>query len=461
MKEAFTSGKAGMVVEKLGNILGKRIGEPIIFSEVPIMYENAYGTFAGYLGSISNGRLYLKINFKLTSSDSITSVDFYNDDVSQPLYTVDMDGLNIVQIVNTIVEELLEDDEIDDRILESTLEPEQRFLLERGRPSKPVEDYIYIIDKWVEEDSRVLKDLQSKSLSDVYSDSFIKWVSDKPRYKEELKYYFFAKVVKMFLIGRGLTNKTFKKRKKGSQERQVSDPILQAQFEEVVENISWEEKFEFLRGAIAQMYMGDEVRSIFIYGDPGSGKTHEVTNTLEDLNAEYKIYKGGVKNTDDLIRILYNNREGTILVFDDFDSAIKKDPNIFKAILDNKPVRELTYVDVKRGKNMEDIPPKFEFTSGIIFISNIPKVDKAVASRSIVIELSLSNEEMIDKMEKTLEKYRPEVPMETKKKALDYAREIAPGVVSIDYRMMDNIIVAMKISKNWRKMSLLLMQSAA
>lgn len=462
LKEAFSAGKAGMVVQKMGNILSKRIKEPIVFSEVPLMYENDYGTFAGYLGSISNGRLFLKINFKLTTSDTITSVDFYDKDVSSPLYTVDMDGLNIVQIVNAITEELIEDGEVDDSLLEGKVRVNRFKLKERGRPSKPTEDYIYVIDKWVEQEPSVLKDLQNKALSEVFSNSFMKWVSDKPRYKEEMKYYFFVKVVKMFLVGRGLSNKTFRKRKKGSKERQVTDPIMEAQFEEIVESISWEEKFEFLRGSVAQMVQG-KLQSIYLYGSPGSGKSFEVIDALEREKANYKVYKGGFKGTSEAVRVLYNNRFDTVLVFDDADSILKnKDQvNIFKAALENKPSREITWVDLGSKKSMEDVPPKFDFDSSVIFISNEPQKDSAIASRSFVIEITLSNEEMNNKIEKTLSEFRPEVDIKKKKIALEYAKEISPGVKSIDYRIMDNILIAMDISPgNWKKMVLLLLQSA-
>ncbi len=459
LDEAFGGGKASSVVIKLGNILSKKIGKKILFTTVPLQYSNDYGEFAGYIGKITD-RDYLKINFKLTGSDTITSFDIYNSGPVTPTYTIDTEGLNIVQIVNLLVENLMEDEvvSINESVSKDALE-------ERGRPTgDDPEAFLPMMNKWITEEPDVLKTLQDKPVPEIFSNYFLRWAQGKPRY-ENIKYYNFTKILKRFLLERGLTNRTYRKRKKGSKERQIKDPILQSQLEDIAEGITWQEKFEFLRGSIAQMGAG-RVQSIYLYGDPGSGKTFEVEKTLKDQSLAYKIYSGGVKGIDELVRILYNHRDNEILVFDDFADKLLKNQdvvNILKAALQNAPSRTITYADVRRDSNkgMSDIPPQFEFSSGIIFISNYAKLESAIASRSLVLELSFSNEEVLEKISQTLANFRPEVPMAKKKEALEYAQELAPGVKSIDYRMIDNILVAMDISpSNWKKMSLLLMQSA-
>lgn len=452
IREAFSSGSASSVVQKLGGILGRKIGMSITFADIPLEYKNSYGTFAGFLGSVSNG-MFIKINFLLSGSDSIESYDIYLDGYDNaPTYTVDTRGFNIIQVVNSITENLIDDGEVNDGALQ-----------ERDMPTTP-ESVATIIDRMVSEDKSILASLQKDSMADLFNGIWDDFVKDKPNYRS-IKYYLFAKGVKTYLLQRGMTNKTFKPRKKGSKEAQIKDPALAAQFEEVVETIEWKEKFDFLDGVLAEVYKG-YVQSVYVYGSPGSGKSYQVVNTLDKLGADYKVYKGGVKGIDELIRILYNNREDTIMVFDDFDSVLKQkdSANIFKAILENKPVRTLTYVDTSRGKNkaMSDIPQKFDFTSAIVFISNSPKLDSAVASRSIVLEISLSNEDMVAKMKSTLSEYRPDIDMSIKLKALEYMQEISEGVAGLDYRMMDNIIIAMKVNPSgWKKMALWMMNSVA
>jgi len=454
IQEAFSSGSAASIVQKLGNILSRKINQTITFSDIPIEYQNSYGTFAGFIGATSS-ELYIKINFKLAGSDSIESFDIYLEGLEDtPTYTVDTSGLNIVQIVNLITENLIDDDEVSENSLQ-----------EKGPVPSNVNTPEYVssvIEKWVATDKSIIPLLQKDSVPDIFNSIWNDWVNDKPNYAS-IKFYLFSKGLKNFLLSRGLSNKTYKPRKKGTRESQIKDPALAAQFDDIVESISWKEKFDFLDSVVQEMYNGS-VQSIYVYGSPGSGKSYQVINTLDKLNANYKLYKGNViKSVDDLIRILYNNREGTILVFDDADAALKKtDINIWKTILENSNYREITYLDIDRSKNkaLSDIPPKFSFESGCIFISNSPKIDKALASRSIVLEINLSNEDMISKIKETLSNFRPEIDMNLKLKALEYMQEISEGVEGLDYRMMDNILISMKVNpKNWKKMSIWMMQS--
>jgi len=458
LSEAFAAGKAAWVVEKLGNILGRKIGVSINAATIPISYENEYGSFAGYYLASDNG-VTVKINFLLTKSDSIYSFDVYEKIGQTPDYTVDTAGLNIIQIVNLLLENLIDDEVVDSEVFtEGYVYDSTKKIKERGRPSiGEVESFLPGIGRWVEENDKILDVLTTKQLTDVYSKYFLKWSADKPRYAG-IKYYMFVKIIKRFLLERGLTNKTFRKRKKGSLERQIEDPILQSQLEDIAEGISWQEKFEFLRGMIAQMVNG-KVQSIYLYGMPGSGKSYETVQTLDNLGATYSTFSGA-GGPDEFVQILYNHREDEILLLDDFSDKLLKNQemvNILKAALQNDPVRTITYAKVpKKGL---DFPPQFKFSSGIIFISNYPKLDPAIASRSMVLEITFSNEEVVEKIESTLKNYRPDVPMAKKKEALEYARELAPGVAVIDYRMMDNILVAMDISPdNWKRMSLLLLQ---
>lgn len=469
MNESFSAGKAGWVVEKLGGILSRKIGETVLFASIPYLYENDYGTFAGYLGSVGGGRLYLKINFSLGKSDSVSSVDVYGKKPDTPLYTLSMNALNIVEVIDVLVGELIEDGEVSEMIVESF---KDRVLLgkdkldeHRGAPTKDPKKMVYIIERWVDEDPDAYGVLSKKSLTDLYSRYFLKWANDKPNYKE-IKYYLFSKIVKKYFLERGIENRTLKPRKKGRKERAIKDPILAAEFEEILEDISWEDKFEFLEGSVKQVIQGN-IHSAIIIGNPGSGKTHTVEEVLETSNADYKLYKGGLKSIADVIRILYNNRGTTskrpILVFDDLDAIFKKDQNILKAALENRPDRVITYVDVSQYKksNKDAIPAQFDFYAGLIFIVNDGKiVDPAVASRSLTLDVELSNDQMIDKMKKSLKEYMPTVAMAVKQKALQYLLEKAPGIVAVDYRSLEKVIISMQIApKKWEVLALTFLKS--
>jgi hypothetical protein len=460
LQESFKSGTSSTIVEKLGHVINNKLGTRFEFSDVPLEYFNSYGSFAGFLGYDSSSDLYIKINFLLSGSDSIESFDMYLDGFSDtPTYTVDTNGLNIIQIVDTITENLIDDGIADEDLLESTKEISNKKLLEKGNltDDKEVERIISI---WVSEDKNILKDLQKLPFPEIYNGAWNEWVSDKPNYYG-VKYYLFAKSLKMYLIKNGMVNKTLKPRKKGTVERKAADPVMESQFDDLIDSISVEEKFAFLRGAIRELSQGN-INSLIVTGSPGSGKTYTTLEELDKAGVEYTRYTGGVKHVEDLIRILYNKRDREIIVLDDFDSAWRNEEaaNILKAALDNKDNREITFVDTKANKNMSDIPPKWLYEGYIIFISNSTKIDSAVASRSVVINLTLTNEEMVEKIENTLKDYRPDLPMDIKKKALEYLKEINPGVSVVDFRTLDNILVAMRISKeNWKKMALYMIKN--
>ncbi len=314
-----------------------------------------------------------------------------------------------------------------------------------------------LFESWLNEEPDSLLWLQTKKLPEVYL-SFL----SKDQYNKEVNLFSFTSLSKEHLFSLGLTNPTFRNRKKKRSENEVRDRALEDKFLDVVDNMPWSEKFSFLSGAVEQMYHGN-VNSIFVYGNPETGKSYEVIKKLDELDANYKLYKGNVvKGVDDLFRILYNNREDKILVFDDADKVLTLDPNIWKTVLENKKEREITYVDVRRfrNKNMEDVEPIFTFTSGIIFISNNPKFDDAIASRSLVMNMKLSNDEAIAKVESTLDDFLPDVKMSIKKEALEYAKEISNGVKNMGYRTVETIIMARNISPdNWKKQAIWLISS--
>jgi Cdc6-like AAA superfamily ATPase len=320
-----------------------------------------------------------------------------------------------------------------------------------------------LFDEWLKEESNALEYLQNKKLPEVY----VAFLKKDQEYNKEVNLASFTQMAKEHLFSLGLTNPTFRPRKKGSVEKEVVDKALEDKFLDIVDSMGWEDKFEFLKGSIKQMHLG-RINSIFVYGNPGTGKSYDIINTLNELDSDYKLYKGNViKGTDDLFRLLYNNRgdskSNKILVFDDGDKAIQNtDINIWKTILENVKEREITYVDVKRNKNknISDIPPVFSFFSSVIFVSNSPKLNSAIASRSVVLNMKLSNEETLKKVESTIKEFLPDVEMQIKRDALEFAKEISNGIKNVDYRSVEKIIIARQINpKDWKKYALWMLAS--
>jgi hypothetical protein len=458
IEESFGSGKANSVANKVGNILGRKIGTTFTTAQTPLGYDNEYGSFAGYY-MLGNNGLLLRCNFLLAGSESIESFDVYLDGPSDtPDYTLETSGLNIVQIIDMLTENLIDDGEASEDTLQEENLNRKVSMRERVTDPDTPEGVAEKLDSLVKENKNALSDLQKLSIPDIFNGLWADWVSDKPNY-QGIKYYIFVKGVKAFLLQRGLVNKTCKPRKKGSRERVIEDPVLASQLDELVTTIGWEEKFDFLRKIVQKIGDGS-YQSLICRGDPGSGKTRTVKDTLDENNIDYVDYSGGVKSVEDLMYILFTHKDGEILLFDDCDSVLKKDANIWKAILQNTPERIVTYANLARKGKMAKVDQKFSFTSGVIFITNEYKLDSAIESRSIVLTIDLTNDDMLAKIQATLEKFRPDVPMKQKQEAVDFASEIAKGVRNIDYRMLEKIFIAQDIyPSNWKKYALMLMNN--
>ena len=74
--------------------------------------------------------------------------------------------------------------------------------------------------------------------------------------------------------------------------------------------------------------------------------------------------------------------EGQVLVFDDCDSILYDEDalNILKAALDSKKVRHISWNSRSHYLQQNDIPNKFEYKGGIIFITNV-KFDQVRSQR--------------------------------------------------------------------------------
>lgn len=448
IKESFKAGSANKVIQKIINVVERKISQQITISTIPYRYQNQYGSFVGFFG-FSNSQLF-RVNFLQGKSDFVHSMDLF-DGASNPKITIDLYELNVVQCIEAMSEELINGLSMP---LKESADRKEYVSSDRKK---------MLFNEWLKEELNALEYLQNKKLPEVY----VLFLKKDQEYNKEVNLASFTQMAKEHLFSLGLTNPTFRPRKKGTVEKEVVDKALEDKFLDIVDSMGWEDKFEFLKGSIKQMHLG-RINSIFVYGNPGTGKSYDIINTLNELGSDYKLYKGNViKGTDDLFRLLYNNRGDTknnkILVFDDADKVIQNtDINIWKTILENTPEREITYVDVKRNKNknISDIPPVFSFFSSVIFISNSPKLNSAIASRSVVLNVKLSNEQALEKIEATLKEFLPDVEMKIKKEALEYAREISNGIKNVDYRSVEKIIIARQINpKDWKKYALWMLAS--
>ena len=80
-----------------------------------------------------------------------------------------------------------------------------------------------------------------------------------------------------------------------------------------------------------------------------------------------------------------------------------------------------------QDKDAQKMPSEFEFKGGVIFISNIPKdkMEQAIISRSLTIDVTLSRDEMFERIEVIMEDINPgdgSATMDDKKEVLEYLK---------------------------------------
>jgi hypothetical protein len=228
---------------------------------------------------------------------------------------------------------------------------------------------------------------------------------------------------------------------------------------------------------LVQMVASGVQASLLVTGMPGIGKTYSVTQHLEAFGKHknepngYVTFKG-TSSPFGLYRALYHHKN-QIVLFDDCDAVLKDDTasNILKAALDSYDVREITWMSkstfdpgemseeeinekiVEEGK----YPSKFEFKGQIIFISNIhkKKIEQAVISRSMTIDITLESKDVFRRMETILNNIEKDTPMKLKKEVLEYLKD-EYSVTEGRQANMRTLLGAMKCRKsgspNWKRL---------
>lgn len=225
---------------------------------------------------------------------------------------------------------------------------------------------------------------------------------------------------------------------------------------------SVKERFEFIE-EFTKLCAKGVIPSLILTGSGGIGKTRSVMNTLakcgldEDTIGETDgdyIFVKGYSTARNLYTTLFHNN-GKIVIFDDCDTAFK-DPisaNILKGALDSNSKRIITWGAESRD---ESIPSRFEFFGKVIFISNIDlnKFPQALLSRSMLVDLTLTNEEMVDRIAQVFEEDTT-YEEDDKSEALDFIKRNAMKFKDLNVRSAFNAL-KMKVSlgDNWEKMAL-------
>jgi hypothetical protein len=94
------------------------------------------------------------------------------------------------------------------------------------------------------------------------------------------------------------------------------------------------------------------LRSLLIYGGPGTGKTFTIMKTVNDMGmtkGKDYVKLSGKASPIEIYKTLFMYRKSSLVIFDDLDSMWRNEDatNILKAALDTSPVREISWVSAQ------------------------------------------------------------------------------------------------------------------
>lgn len=245
-----------------------------------------------------------------------------------------------------------------------------------------------------------------------------------------------------------------------------------AAIEEKQSRYNINQRFGFVEQLVTMVANGVQPSAI-ITGEGGLGKTFTVTKTLEqhgykDITDLADFQVGTVINTrkcftlvkgfstaKGLYRTLFENNK-SIVVFDDCD-AVLRDPvalNILKGALDSYGKRIISWNADMRD---DDLPRSFNFEGRVIFISNMEqdRIDQAVRSRSMMIDLSMTLDQKIERMEFIANsgEFLPEYDSTIKSDALGLIREIKSECKEISLRTLIAVSKVRASNKDWKDLA--------
>lgn len=134
------------------------------------------------------------------------------------------------------------------------------------------------------------------------------------------------------------------------------------------------------------------VRGLVVSGPAGIGKSYTIESTLvrslgmlghlNGLGSMYDIVSGAMSAAKLYEKLWEYKEEGQVLVFDDCDSVLYDEDalNILKAALDSKKSRQISWNSRSHYLEKNDIPNRFEYKGGIVFITNV-KFDNVRSQR--------------------------------------------------------------------------------
>ena len=415
VQEAFLPGKSSLVVSKLEKILARRLRANFAICPLPTSVVNSKGKFLQYFGVYRKGTTkWFSVDFHISKSEAIYSFSFYENEkkMEQPTQVVYLNGFNIVQVIDQIADCFTGDINLyDEAVYRKGSKVREARLTIKDMVASWLEKNPGYADEIVSDKfdyeghiSEFLSFIQAEFHSrknDITAGS-LKWNACKA-IEENPDLGDFSKIPSVAVDDNPPKNRP-------------TDDSLSAEdlalWDEVM-NTTAVDKWEQYREYVTLIAEKDQMSwNLIAYGMPGTGKTHDCEQILRAHGADYTVLGSAITDLRAIMIQLYEHRDDEIIVFDDLDAILSSSnrSNMFKQIFQQKKTRitgmnaTIKYTDEDGVKQI--MPPKFEFTSRCIMLSNKSRdfFEEAILNRVYSIELNFTKEEMMELIQNKMSK---------------------------------------------------------
>lgn len=443
--EGFGAGSETKVIYNVCSIISKRTGIHYFLSPAPALIDKSEGKFEGLFALGSDGSI-LRFNWHLGGSSSeIQQVDYWKRATYNPDLTLDTQGENIVKIIDIIVS-MIKNPTPDTY----KMEEDANFSISSGSRSDSKETS-ESINAWFRDMNLDEHKLANTRISHLYKQSYLYWFDHvrTAKYKlisdQTFRNYLINSFEKNNIKNIFMRDITVRK---ASHETAFVPEQEKKTFNQSLFAMTLQDTIEYLKASVRMVTRGHE-NGLVICGSAGIGKSRLVKDVLKDDGVHYKVFSGGIKNTQALFKILSsNNEDNLVIVFDDTDEVMEKsNSDIMKAALAPGHERIVTWYDAKFTDTSKKNLPQIHFKSSIIIITNKPKnkIPDAIISRTAPIEIKVDIPEVIDNIRINLDgvmTYCKEATRAIKEEVLDFIESVLKDQIThLDYRLFERAVI--------------------
>lgn len=453
---AFHSAKIDAILRKVCVVLGRQISKNIKMGPIAIPFTKGGNHFHG-IDAHLGGDVRIRFNLLYGDQVEIHSISYWLSYKETPDYEIDLNGFNIVQVVDTISEVLKSGGPLKESI--------------KIREASPRRDSVI---NWARQHQTGIESLRGNFDNRELYQTYVEWCRQTNtilmtfgNFKYYLREYFESQGNHS---ASGVESVTVRA---GQSETYSEDqPGTAASFENLAEQ---EAELEGMYALLASLVKGiasstGRVNSAFIYGSGGIGKTYNVKALLKEHGVWNRVYMttGSIKGYTALAAMLYNHRKNKIIVLDDNDDILKEPRaiNVLKGAMDFDDPRIISLesasiqretIDLNRiGVPMDtnsgivhtepdddgSTPERFIFKSKIIFISNVTTIPQPISDRAMACEMNITKEQFFVLLRLRLGNLFADVPdvtIEDKERIFNFMQEHKRIIKNTTFRLFQKL----------------------